>query len=167
MKEIWDVYDINRQLTDQKAIRGEHMDKGQYHLVIHVCFFNHKKMLIQRRALTKTPWAGLWDISVGGAARSGETSQMAAKRESYEELGIIHDFKNILPQLTVTFERGFDDIYIIEKDISIDDVSFTDGEACEAKWATEEEIVELIKKGMFVPIHQTPYIKYLFFLNQK
>ncbi len=166
-KELWDVYDASRQKTNNIVERGKSLKPGQYHLVIHVCFFNQQnQMLIQKRSLNKEGWPGLWDISVGGAVKSGETSQHAASRESYEELGIKHDFSNQLPRLTLTFERGFDDIYIARKNIAIDQISFVDHEVCDAKWASEDEILLLIHKKQFLPIYSMSFIKYIFELNR-
>ncbi len=164
-KEIWDVYDRHKQQTGKTIARGDALKPGDYHLVIHVCYFNHQnQMLIQKRSAHKT-WGGLWDISIGGAVQSKESSQDAATRESYEELGITHDFTNVLPNITMTFERGFDDIFIACKNISIDDITFMDHEACDAKWATETEIIHLIKTNQFLPIHSIPFIKHVFSLH--
>lgn len=167
MKEIWDVYNDQRQLTKEKVNRGDKLKKGQFHLVVHVCYFNHQhQMLIQKRSSHKT-WGGLWDISIGGAVQSGESSQMAAKRESFEELGIHQDFSDMLPQVSRSFERGFDDIYIIKQDIDLKDISFNDQEACEAIWATRDDIIDLINNNLFLPIHEIEFIDFLFKIAYK
>lgn len=167
-KEQWDIYDCQRQLTHHTMTRGDKLYPGQYHLVIHVCYFNHKQqLLIQRRSLHKEGWPGLWDISIGGAVRAGETSQMAASRESDEELGITHDFTDQLPQMTLTFERGFDDIFIVNKDISLSDISFKDHEACDARWATLEEVYQLIDQHLFLPIHSKAFIHHIFDISKQ
>lgn len=62
------------------------MIKGTYHLVVHVCVFNQKgEMLIQQRQPFKQGWPNLWDVTMGGSALAGETSQQAAMRELKEE----------------------------------------------------------------------------------
>lgn len=165
-KEIWDLYDQSRIKLNQTVFRGDELPINTYHLVVHVCYFNEEdKMLIQKRSSHKT-WGGLWDISIGGAVQSGETSQMAAKRESFEELGIVHDFSLSKPQLTRGFERGFDDIYLVDKNIDIRDIKFNDQEACEAKWATKEDIFSLIDKQLFLPIHEKTYIDFIYTLRK-
>jgi len=167
MAEKWDAYNASRQKLNKIIYRGEKLDKGEYHLVVHVCYFNSdKKMLIQQRSKHKS-WGLLWDISVGGAVQFNETSQMAAQRESFEELGIKHNFDGVLPQISRTFERGFDDIYIIKKDINIKDIKFNDQEACDVKWVTEEEIYQLITKQQFLPIYDKTFIHFLFDLFHK
>ncbi len=162
-KELWDIYDANKQLTEKTVYRGDAINKGEYHLVIHICYFNtHNQMLIQQRSPLKDTWSGLWDISVGGAVRSRETSQDAASRESKEEIGISHDFCNQLPNISLSFARGFDDIFLVKKDFDITDVRFEDLEVSDAKWASKKGIIELIQKGDFVPIHSVEFIEFAF-----
>ena len=89
MIEYWDIYDENRNKTGRIYRRGDEMQSGDYHLVIHVCIFNSKnELLIQRRHPDKIGWPGIWDISAAGSALQDEDSRMAAIREVKEELGI-------------------------------------------------------------------------------
>ena len=109
MPELWDVYDIDRVKTGRTAVRGEALAPGDMHLVIHICIFGSDgRLLIQQRQPWKT-WPEYWDVTVGGSALCGETSQMAMRRELREELGLDIDFSDIRPRLTVNFEDGFDD----------------------------------------------------------
>lgn len=116
--EKWDVYDKDRNKIEKQITRGDAMEPNELHVVVHVCIFNSKgQMLIQQRQPFKQGWSNLWDITCGGSAVAGDTSQQAASRELFEELGICYDFKNMRPQFTINFERGFDDYYLIEYDI--------------------------------------------------
>ena len=86
--ELWDLYDAQRKLTGETMVRGTPVPKG-YHLVVHICIFNPKgEMLIQHRQSFKPTWSGMWDVSVGGAVASGEDSQLGARREVAEEIGL-------------------------------------------------------------------------------
>ena len=40
--EIWDLYDVDRKITDKKMIRGEKTPEGYYRLVVGICIFNSK-----------------------------------------------------------------------------------------------------------------------------
>jgi hypothetical protein len=40
--ELWDVYNADRVLTGKTMVRGEPIQKGQYHLVVHACIFDKK-----------------------------------------------------------------------------------------------------------------------------
>lgn len=152
--ELWDAYDIQRHKTGQTLARGEAVPAGAYHLAVHVCLFSaENKMLIQRRQPFKKEWPGLWDLTAGGSALLGETSQAAAQREVEEELGIRLDLEGVRPQLTVTFEEGFDDLYLLEREADLAALRLQPEEVADARWATQEEILLLLEKGEFVPYY--------------
>ena len=116
--ELLDIYNKDRIKTGKTMIRGSVSENGAYHLVVHACIFNSEdKMLIQQRQSFKRGWPNLWDISVGGCVAAGETSQMAVQRELFEELGLNIDLKHVRPHMTINFNTGFDDIYLIEQDV--------------------------------------------------
>ena len=164
--EYWDIFDIDRLPTGKTAVRGEKMPRGEYHMVIHICIFNSKgEMLIQQRQ----PWKSFgdkWDVTVGGSALKGETSRDAARRELFEELGIEHDFSSARPNMTMNFEEGFDDFYLINRDIELSSVKLQPEEVKAARWASRDEVMELIDKGEFIPFFKS-FINLLFDVRQK
>ena len=151
--ELWDLYDIDRNKLGETAQRGDGLPEGIYHVVVHLCIFNDQgQLLIQQRQPFKKGWSGLWDISVGGSALAGETSAQAVKRELKEELGLDHDFEGIRPAMTVNFKYGFDDIYVIERNVDIaSELTLQYEEVKDARWASLSEIKEMIDEGTFVP----------------
>jgi isopentenyldiphosphate isomerase len=156
MSELWDVYDIHRQQTTKVKERGSFSD-SEYYLGIEICIFNNKgEMLIQQRQSHKKSWAGLWDLSVGGCAISGETSQQAATRELFEELGYVKDFasENLRPFFTLNIENAFYDFYKIQEDIKLDELILSSEEVNEVKWSTRREILHLIDSGLFLPYNK-------------
>lgn len=164
--ELWDVYDVERNKTGKTMVRGEAFEEGAYHMVVHICIFNSKgEMLIQQRQSFKEGWPNLWDITVGGSAVCGDSSQTAAERELQEELGISLNLQGIRPNMTINFNRGFDDIYLIEKDIDLSELKLQYEEVQNAKWATKEEILEMIKTGQFIPYYDS--LIQLFFDSRK
>lgn len=164
--EQWDVFDIDRIPTGCTAIRGDKMPDGGYHMVIHICIFNSDgKMLIQQRQ----PWKSFgdkWDVTVGGSALKGETSRDAAHRELLEELGIEHDFSSVRPNMTMNFAEGFDDFYLINRNIDLSSLTLQPEEVKSARWASREEILDLIDKGEFIPFFKS-FISLLFDVRQK
>ena len=154
--ELWDVYDINRNKKNRTWVRGEKLQPGEFHLVIHVCIFNASgDMLIQQRQPFKEGWPNMWDLTVGGSAITGDTSQTAAQRELHEELGLKLDFQQIRPHLTINFEYGFDDIYLIEENVQLHKLTLQYEEVQNVKWASKEEILTMIKKGEFIPYYES------------
>lgn len=151
--EQFDIYDINRQKTGRKGIRGEYTAPEDMRLVVHICIFNTKgEMLIQHRQPFKKGWSGLWDISVGGSAISGDDSLMAAHREIKEELGLDLTI-NHRPNFNINFDGGFDDFYLVNWDGDISALNLQYEEVESVKWATRQEILSMIADGTFVPYY--------------
>lgn len=152
--EHWDLYDIDRKKTGRTIARGAAFKAGDYHLAVHICLFNTKgEMLIQQRQPFKDGWPNRWDLSAAGSALKGETSQAAAQRELWEELGLAYDFQNFRPQLTVNFDEGFDDIYILVKDVVLEALTLQPEEVQCVRWASAEEIIAMISSGAFIPYY--------------
>ena len=150
--EIWDVYDENRIKTGRTMVRGEPFKEGDHHLVVHVCVFSSEgKMLIQQRQPFKKGWSNMWDVTVGGSAVAGDSSRTAAEREVMEEIGLKIDLKDIRPKITINFNHGFDDIYIISQDVDISALKLQYEEVQAVKWADADEIKSMIAEGIFVP----------------
>ena len=90
--EFFDLYTKERIKTGKTLERGKPVPAGFYRLVVYVCIFNSRgEMLIQQRQPFKRGWSDLWDVSMGGNAVAGDTSQTAAMREVQEELGLTLD----------------------------------------------------------------------------
>lgn len=154
--EVWDLYDINRFPLGKTITRGKKQEPNTFHIVIHICIFNtQNQMLIQQRQPFKEGWANLWDITVGGSAHQGETSQEAAKRELFEELGFLNDFSNVRPRFTINFDSGFDDFYVIHHDIELNRLNLQYEEVKAVKWASKEEILHMINDNSFIPYHKS------------
>ena len=153
--EKWDAYTVDRVKLSKTVISDEELKTDEYRIVIGGCIFNKKnQMLIQKRQSTKKTWANMWDISVSGSAISGETSAEAAQREIKEELGLDFSLKGQLPQLSVSFTKGFEDYYLIEEDVNINEVVLQVEEVQDVKWATLEEIRKMMEIGDFIPYHE-------------
>lgn len=171
--EYWDIYDRDRNRTGKKVLRGNksygnnNLTNNQYHLVVHICIFNSKnQMLIQKRQSSKKTLPNLWDVSAAGSALFGETSLEAAQREVLEELGYNVDLSLRREHLSINFDRGFDDFYLINEDIDLDRLTLQKEEVQAVKWAKEEEILKLIDKGEFVPYYKD-LIKLLFSMKDR
>lgn len=150
--ELWDIYTKDRSATGKTHQRGNQMNAGQYHIVVHVCIFNHKnELLIQQRQPSKRCWPNMWDLSVCGSALAGESSSQAAARETAEELGLTLDFTDKRPHFTINFAEGFDDYYILEQDLDLSSLTLQEDEVKSARWAKKEEVLKLQEEGTMVP----------------
>ena len=105
--ERFDIYDKDRQLTGRTAERGQALEADEYRLIVHVSLMNSQnQLLIQKRQPHKPAWPGFWDISVGGGALAGETSQAAAAREAFEELGLALELSEVAPCFGSSFQMA-------------------------------------------------------------
>lgn len=163
--EHWELYDMYRQKTGKMIQRGEKVPEGYYHTVVHVCIFNSKgEMLIQQRQPFKQGWSNLWDVTVGGSAIAGDTSIQAAEREVFEELGLNISLAGQRPAFTVSFSFGFDDVYIIQKEVNLDELTLQQEEVQRVKWASRDEIMNMIDEKTFIRYHKS-FIDIIFDLN--
>ena len=163
--ELWDLYTKDRIRTGQTMVRGEEQPEDTYRIVVHLCLFNSKgEMLIQQRQPIKDGWPNMWDITVGGSAVSGDDSKTAIRREVHEELGLQIDFSNERPAMTVSFPKGFDDMYVLTRDIDLHDLKLQEEEVQTVKWADKEEILSMLEEGIFIPYHKA-LIELLFWMK--
>ena len=150
------MYDEERRPTGETAERFGGFPNGGLHVVVHVCVFDGQgRLLIQRRQTSKAAWPGKWDLSAGGCALAGETSRQAATRETREELGFDPALEGVRPALTVNFSRGFDDLYLIERDVDIRALRLQPEEVMDARWATREEVLRMVDAGDFIPYRKS------------
>ena len=160
--EKFDLYDINRNFTGKIINRGDEVPSGYYRAVVHLIIFNSKgEMLIQQRSDNKKNWPSKWDISVGGCVISGENSLQAMIRESKEELGL--DLENVLnrPVFTFNFSEGFDDIYLLNMDVELNEIILQEEEVQAVKWETIDNILKMIKNDEFILYHDS-FIKLMY-----
>ncbi len=156
--ELWDIYDINRNLTGRTQKRGDPFKDGDYHLVVHVWVVNIKnEFLITRRAPNKG-YPYMWECT-GGSALSGDESITAAIREVYEETGLKLNKENGSCIMTLSRNNDFCDVWLFYQDFNISDVVLQENETIDAKWASKDEIFRMIDKNEFIPFH---YINELF-----
>ena len=150
--ELWDVYTKDREKTGKCHKRGERMQKGDYHLVVHVCIFNSRnELLIQQRQPFKKGWSNMWDITVGGSALQGESSSQAAEREVLEEIGLKLDLSDTRPDFTINFEDGFDDYYLLEMEVDPDKLRLQEEEVQAVRWVSREEVLRMQEQGIMIP----------------
>lgn len=86
----------------------------------------------------------------GGSVIVGENSLETIVREAKEELDITIDSNKL--KLITKFKTGnvWIDTYILKNDYDISKMNFQKEEVSDAKWATWNEIDELVKEGKFI-----------------
>lgn len=149
--EKWDLYDELGNMLNKTIVRGEKLNPNEYHKSIHVWIVNSKKeFLIQKRSPNEDRFPNMWSMT-GGAVLAGETSEDASLRELKEELGIIIETNDLKKLGTIKRKNGLVDIFIVHKDLNIENVVLQKEEVSEVNFVSIDKINELLKKEQFTP----------------
>ncbi len=145
-----DLYDENKKLTGETIYKGQDVPKGRYYITVVIFIQNNKnEFLLQKRVKKKD---GKW-ATTGGHPVSGETSKQGIVTEIREELGVNVTEKNIILFKTLKTEDDFVDLYYLKENIDIDKIKIQKEEVEEVKWATIDEIQNMIKNNIFSESH--------------
>ncbi|MFR2750619.1 MAG: NUDIX hydrolase [Dysosmobacter welbionis] len=146
--EMVDLYDENRLPLGRTAERYAPKGEGEYRVVVHICVFDSRgRLLIQQRSREKAVWPEAWDVSAAGGVDAGETSRQAAEQEFREELGVALDLTGVRPSCTVNFDGGFDDFFLVERDLGLEELTLQKEEVAQARWAELPEILDMVDRG--------------------
>lgn len=149
--EIVDIYDGKKNKTGKTVERSTKPEVGEYRLSIHIWITNSKgELLIQRRSANKKMFPNMWN-ETGGAASTGETSEMTCAREFEEELGVKPNMDKA--ELIGSIKRKYDyvDVWHIKQDIDLNDIKMQEDEVSEVKYVTIDELKKIIEDKEFVP----------------
>lgn len=168
MTERWDIYDCNRHLTGRTMERGQSMSPDEYRVVVQVWIHSSRGMwLISKRAPNKKSYPLKWEPT-GGCVLAGEDSISAAVREVKEEIGVSLNPED--GELFASYRRnqpcwenpGFLDVWVFHHDCSLEKIALQTNETCDAMWASNEQILDMMVRGLFVPMKHFPYYHELF-----
>lgn len=148
MRELRDLYDINSERTGKTYYKGDSIPKSYYPMVVMVVIRNSKgEFLMQKRVEAK---GGDWGVT-GGHPKSGETPIEGIITEVKEELGL--DFSK---DDFIEYESGCDGkdcykMYLVNKDIDLNDITIQKEELTEVKWFSMEELDNMVSTGELNP----------------
>jgi len=165
--EKLDTFLIEHQKTENTICRSMRPRPGEYLLVVHLCIFNSRgEMLIQKRQMHKDRYPGLWDLSAGGFVQSGEDAISAICREAREELGVSLEANAIRYIMTIPFSYVLDDLFCVQVDLDLKQLTLQAEEVSEAKWISQTELLQMRDHGQFVDYDRN-ILAYCFSCNQQ
>jgi len=89
MDELIDILDANGNPTGTSELKSKAHRLGLFHATVHIWMYtNTGKILLQQRGQNKDTYPLLWDVSVAGHIGAGEKEELAAIRETKEEIGL-------------------------------------------------------------------------------
>lgn len=162
--EIRDLYDENKNLTGETIEKGKEIPKGRYYITVAVWIQNSKNEFLLQ--LTVPSKYHRWSTT-GGHPTTGESSLDGIVTEIKEELGIVVDRNKLELFKTIKTEDDFVDLYYLNMDIDINNIVVQEEEVEEVKWASVEEIREMINKDVFLPPHIEFFDECLKYLENK
>jgi isopentenyldiphosphate isomerase len=150
--ELWEILDEKGNPTGEIMEKYDKkvFEKGFYHLGADVWIINSdNKVLIQKRSQLKRLEPNVWAMT-GGSVILGENSLETIVREAKEELNIDINANDL--KLITKFRTGnvWIDTYILKCDYDISKMKFQEEEVSDAKWASWEEIDNLVSNGQFI-----------------
>lgn len=147
--ELWDAYDEKlNKINGVTLVRGEAIPLGMFHLVSEI-FVRHVDgdILIMQRDLNKK-FGGMWEATAGGSAIKGDTPLMCAKRELFEETGILC---NELKELGTVVSNKYKTIYVeflALVDCDKNSITLQEGETIAYKWISEDELLKMSEEEL-------------------
>lgn len=150
MTEYNDILDESNRVVGQ-ATREEVIAKAMLHKAAGVMVLNSKRQIyVHQRALRKKVFPGYWGFGAGGAVKSNERYEDAARRELKEELGIVgteieflFDF-NYRSEINNYNSRVYRCVY--DREIKLNKDEFEEG-----KFINFDDLQEFIKTHKFCP----------------
>ena len=156
--EFNDIYDRDRRRTGRLHRRGTPWRKGEYGLIVCVWVYDGKgKVLLTRRAPQKS-FAGTWENS-GGAAKAGESSRQAIARELFEETGIRIPQEQFELLESRRDRDAFFDFYCVKNETPLEQIVLQEGETTDVRWATFEEVHQMIREKKICRIIARQFIQ--------
>ena len=146
--EIRDLYDENKNLTGETIEKDQSIPIDRYYLTVVVWIQNSKNEFLLQINKKYNKWS-----ATGGHPTTGETSLDGIITEIKEELGIDVDKGKLKLFKTIKTVDDFVDLYYMKMDINLNDITMQKEEVADVKWATIEEIKEMIKNNIFLAEH--------------
>ena len=150
MTELIDVLTADGAFTGIVKPKPDVHRDGDWHRSAHVWIVaSDGRVLLQRRALVKETWPGLWDVSVAGHVAAGESSIDAAIRETFEEIGLTVASEELIPIGALTYrcalrdgyvENEFHDVYLLRRDLDLASLALDPLEVAEVAFVRLEDL---------------------------
>ena len=149
--EYWDVYDKKGKWKRRAIRKGERLKNNEYHIIVEGWILRDDgNFIIQRRALNKKSFAGMWYCSAGGSVISRETPKEGMVREFKEELGIEISEDELKLKRIITEKNTIFYIFLVRKNISLDEITLQEEEVMDIDLADPSKIRKMIEDKTFI-----------------
>lgn len=131
-----------------------------------------KELLLQKRSPTKKSYPNLWDISVAGHIKAGESVIEGVLREIKEEIGIEAKEKDLQYIATIKSTKKpknmeFQYVYLLRCNNQIEEYIFEDNEVAEVNYIHFEELEKMGEERVEgLHLHEEEYKKLFEFIRE-
>ena len=149
--ELLDIYNNTGEKLGYTKTREEAHKEGYWHKIACVFVVNDEgKVIMQKRSALKLSNPNGWTCSASGHLDAGEDEYVGALRELKEEIGVKAD-KEELKFIGTAYENynsngmkiaHISNVYILYKNININDLVLQEAEVSDAKYYSISEIEE-------------------------
>ena len=149
--EYWDVYDKKGKWKRRAIRKGERLKNDEYHIIVEGWILRDDgNFIIQRRALDKKSFAGMWYCSAGGSVISRETPKEGMVREFKEELGVDISEEELHLKRIITEKNTIFYIFLVRKNISVDEIKLQEEEVMDVDLADPNKIRKMVEDKTFI-----------------
>lgn len=149
--EIWQLYSTDGQPIPGKGVPSDTKHAEEYSFGLALVWLwrlndGVLEICLQKRALSKKRYPGMYSTSAGGHVNLDETPQVAAVRECEEELGVMLDPEKLRFIGTFRVNNEPQNIrFIFSYHITEDVVfRFNDGEVETVEWMSHDELMKRV-----------------------
>ncbi|MEO2018891.1 MAG: NUDIX domain-containing protein [Fuerstiella sp.] len=137
-EEQFDVVDECDNVIDVRS-RSEVHRRGLRHRAVHMFVFRSSgKMLIHLRDARKEEFPSVWTSSASGHVSAGESYEVSAERELFEELGVRARLKKVARFAACPDTcNEFTELFVTESD---DELKVDESEISDVRWLTTSAI---------------------------
>ncbi len=158
--EIWDGYWKDGSLACRDLVRGEPIPNGLYHIVCEILVRHiDGDYLLMQRDFRKPNFGGYYEATAGGSALKDEDKITCAKRELFEETGIIaislEEIGQYISRDTIYYQ------FLCVTDCDKTTVSLQEGETVAYRWISEKEYIAFVNSQDMIPIQKIRYAEFL------
>lgn len=149
MAEIWDAYDSDfNKIENIKLVRGEPIPNNIFHLVCEIIVkHTDGTYLLMQRDFEKH-CGGMWELTAGGSALSGETPIECAVRELKEETGIISSDLQEVKRIVHNEHHSLYVEYLCLTNWNKSDIILQEGETINYKWVEKNTILAMAENTL-------------------
>ena len=149
--EYWDVYDKKGKWKRRAIRKGERLKNDEYHIIVEGWILRDDgNFIIQRRALDKKSFAGMWYCSAGGSVISRETPKEGMVREFKEELGVDISEEELHLKRIITEKNTIFYIFLVRTNISLDEIKLQEEEVMDVDLADPNKIRKMVEDKTFI-----------------